>query len=188
MVVKDFEYLYLTRGIGQENIEETDKGNIILCKKLEKDLLSDPIKTKEVYDDVQDLGFSENTINNYIIDCCINTRFEDSCNILLPEEGNPKTFKIINRDIKSKIAIIRIPAPKENYCDEWFEVGVITQDQYDYLKLLDINKLRWQYESFCSNEIDLNTVKVAESSSCASEAAVSLALLGLSTFLYKYGI
>jgi len=186
MEITDIEYLYLTRCIGDTLLKDLSSTEYGILRKMKSQLGKDPIKAFDVMEDVMSNGFNRESLNESIYNYCISLKNVEECTILMSEEGNPKTFKIIDRIYGCPNAIIRLPKLYEDCCEEWLTSKVVTQDQYDYLKLMGIKNLKWQYEGLCSEYETVGSIEVIETPSIPSiNTAIILGAVGFATMFLK---
>jgi hypothetical protein len=130
---------------------------------------NDTAKSSAVYTDLLTKATFPGTVLEYIWNVCISLRTDDevedgcvadiSVNILFADEDNQYSFGLIHRDKDSRVAVIRLP-DDEDASEAWMIGTGMTQQQFDFLKLLNINVLQWQRFGMCTKMIKLSSTDI----------------------------
>ena len=179
----DLKYTYLTKCIGDSDLATLKSCDLILLGELKCIMAEDPEKTYEIRTDLKDVPTLPGSVVSTLLDHCRNmTDDTGEYNLLIPEEDNSRSFRMLDRCTTSSHAVVKIPEYNEYHIEKWMTSRVITYDQFEYLRLLGIRTLSWKYEDLTSYPKSLSSIKTVETPQAGSKNELFLlGALGIAT-------
>lgn len=177
--IQDYEYEYLTKMIGEEMTDDLPEDSEQMLVRLTNELKIDTTKSIAVYSDLSTRATFPGTVLESIWETCKALRTDDDdypdydINILCADDDNQYSFSLIHRVEGCKMCTIRLP-DDEDALEAWATGGGMTQQQFDFLKLLGITTVKWERFGMCTKNVRLSTMTIVPTSTSNSK---NLALL-----------